>query len=112
MFARNVGIPLDPRTRATKGGGEIPRPSVRRKTGILFGFCLRRNRKGLCFSIANGQWEKSIYLKKYPMPPLAQAPREAFPSILTEMPTGRVYEPEDIEHGEPEPIKLIEPEDM
>ncbi len=79
---------------------------------ILFGICIRKDRDGVNFAIRIRGWEKIIYLKKYPKPEAVKAPEMAYPSMLTEMPMGRVYEPEDIEHGEPEPIKVIEPEDM
>lgn len=79
---------------------------------ILFGICIRKDRRGISFSIRIRRWEKVIYLKKYPIPPPVKAPQMAYPSMLAEVPTGKIYGPEDMDSGESFAPKLIEPEDM
>ena len=113
MSVKNVDIPLDPLTRATKGGGAIPRPPInrRRRRGILFGFCIRDIYDGINIAIRIWRWEKIVYLWRYPKPEFVKAPEMAYPEMLTEVPTGKIFDVEDMDK-EPEPIKLIEPEDM
>jgi len=110
---RNADIGLDPLTRATRGGGAIPHPPVRRRRrrGVLFGICLTDNRNGICLAIRIRGREKIIYLKRYPEPEFVKAPEMAYPEMLTEVPTGKIFDVEDMDK-EPEPIKLIDPEDM
>ena len=78
---------------------------------ILFGICIRKDREGIKLAIRIRRWEKTIYLKKYPDPVYPKAPQMAYPSMLTEKPIGKIFDVEDMDK-EPEPIKLIEPEDM
>jgi len=78
---------------------------------ILFGICLRKDRGGIKLVIAIRRWVKIIYLKRYPKPVYAKAPQMPYPSMLTEVPTGKIFDVEDMDK-EPEPVKLIEPEDM
>lgn len=78
---------------------------------ILFGVCIRKDRDGIKFVIAIKRWEKVIFLKKYPELVYPKAPEMTYPSMLTEMPTGKVFDVEDMDK-EPEKVKLIEPEDM
>ena len=78
---------------------------------ILFGVCIRRDREGIKIAIRIRRWEKVIYLKKYPEAEPVKAPEMAYPSMLTEMPVGKIFDVGDMDK-EPEKIKLIEPEDM
>ena len=106
---RNAGIPLDLQTRVARGGGLLPHP--RRRRGILFGFCLRDVSDGISLALRIMGWEKVIYLLKYPKPEFVKAPEEKDPTLLTEIPVGKIFDVEDMDK-EPEEIKLIEPEDM
>ncbi len=55
--------------------------------------------------------DKVIILKRIKRQ-VIKAPEQIDPTVLTEVPTGKVYGPEDM-NGEPfKPEKLIEPEDM
>ncbi len=78
---------------------------------ILFGIVLRRDRYGINIAIRIKKWEKIMYLYRYPI--LATAPTAVFndPTDLTEVPTGKVYGPEDM-NGVPLKPKLIGVEDM
>ena len=110
---RNADIGLDHLTRTMKGGGAIPRPPVghRRRRGILFGICLREIYDGINLAIRIYRWEKVIYLWRYPPPEIVKAPEAEDPTVLTEVPVGKVFDVEDMDR-EPELEKLIEPEDM
>ena len=101
-----------PLTRAMRGGGAIPRPSVRRRSGILFGFCLRSVSDGLNLAFRIKGWEKVIYLIKYPPMPFIKAPEMADPSLLAELPTDKPIQPEDIINGTVEMRKGLEPEEI
>ncbi len=79
---------------------------------VLFGICIRKDRDGIRLVITTRRWDKSICLKKYPEPESVKAPEMAYPSMLTKIPTGRIFDTEDIINGEPQVPKLIEPEDM
>jgi len=78
---------------------------------VLFGIALRKESIGITFSVKIRRWEKTFYLKKLQLPQPVKAPEMDYPSMLTEKPDVHWMEPEEMDK-EPEPIKLIEPEDM
>jgi len=112
MSVKNAVTPLDPLTRTMRGGGAIPRPSTRRRGGILFGFCLRRVSDGVNFAFRIKGWEKVIYLRKYPPLPFVKAPEEKDPTVLAEKPNTHALTPEEIMSGDFEQPKWLTPEEI
>ncbi len=78
---------------------------------ILFGICLWKLSDGIKIAITFRRWELVKYIWKYPAPESVKAPEMAYPAMLTEVPIGKIFDVEDMDK-EPEPVKLIEPEDV
>jgi len=78
---------------------------------ILFGFCLIKDRRGIKIAFRVRRWERVRYIWKFHQLPPVKTPKMADPTMLTEVPTGKIFDVEDMDTG----IgfeKPLEPEDI
>ena len=79
---------------------------------VLYGICIRKDRRGILIAFKIMRWEKVIYLKRYLIPPHVKAPELPDTAMLAEKGTGQIIEPEDIINGTVKLEKPLEPEDI